>query len=297
MNMDNFILTSCSTADMPIEYFTQRNIPYACLHFNLDGEEYPDDIGVTIPFQDFYARIEAGALPTTSQVNPNEFINLFEPLLSAGKDILHISFSSGLSGTYSSAILAKKELSLKYPGRKLIVIDSLAASSGLGLLLDMAADMKDQGCGIEDIAGWVENNKLNINHFVLSTDLSHLKRGGRISAASAFVGTKLSICPMIYLNSKGNLIPFAKVRSKKNAIAELVKKMESQALEGRNYKGKCFISHSECYEDAKYLAELVEANFPNLAEPVSINYIGTVIGSHTGKGTIAIFFVGEKRMS
>ncbi|MDR1615609.1 MAG: DegV family protein [Syntrophomonadaceae bacterium] len=295
--MDNFILTSCSTADMPVEYFTQRNIPYACLHFHLDGEEYPDDIGVTIPFPDFYARIESGALPTTSQVNPNEFINLFEPFLSEGKDILHISFSSGLSGTYNSAILAKEELSLKYPDRKLIVIDSLAASSGLGLLLDMAADMRDQGHGIEEIAAWVENNKLNINHFVLSTDLTHLKRGGRISATSAFVGTKLSICPMIYLNHKGNLIPFAKVRGKKNAIAELLRKMENNALECLNYKGKCFISHSECYEDAKHLAELVEAKFPNLAEPVSINYIGTVIGSHTGKGTIAIFFVGKKRVS
>jgi len=293
--MSDYILSCSSTADMPLEYFRKQDIPFLCFHFNLDGKDYPDDLGQTIPFDEFYKRIAAGALPTTSQVNVAQFVEFFERYLADGKDILHISFSSGLSGTYNSAVMARDQLLQKYPGRKLRVVDSLAASSGYGLLVDMAADLRDGGDSIEEVHAWVEANKLNVHHWFFSTDLTHYKRGGRISAASATMGTLLNICPLMNMNLEGKLIPREKIRGKKHVIVEIVKRMEEHAQNGAEYSGKCFISQSACYEDAREVADLVEAKFPKLNGRVMINSIGTVIGSHTGPGTVALFFVGDKR--
>ena len=293
--MSDYILSCCSTADMPLEYFRKRDIPFVCFHFNMDGKEYPDDLGQTISFEEFYKRIAAGALPTTSQVNVEQFIEFFERYLADGKDILHISFSSGLSGTYNSAVMARDQLLQKYPGRKLLVVDSLAASSGYGLLVDMAADLRDAGASIEEVHAWVEANRLDVHHWFFSTDLTHYKRGGRISAASATMGTLLNICPLMNMNLEGKLIPREKIRGKKHVIIEIVKRMEEHAQKGADYSGKCFISESACYEDAREVADLVEAKFPKLNGRVMINSIGTVIGSHTGPGTVALFFLGDKR--
>jgi DegV family protein with EDD domain len=261
----------------------------------MDGKEYPDDLGQTIPFTEFYARIAAGALPTTSQVNVGEFVAFFEPLLLQGKDILHISLSSGLSGTYNSATLARDQLSQRYPERKIIVVDSLGASSGYGLLVDLAVDLLDGGATIEEVHHWVEHNKLTIHHWFFSTDLSHYKRGGRISSSSAFVGSLLNICPLMNMDQHGKLIPREKIRTKKRVIAEIVHKMEQRAQNGLEYTGKCFISNSACYEDARQVADLIEEKFPHLHGKVSIHSIGTVIGSHTGPGTVALFFLGDTR--
>jgi DegV family protein with EDD domain len=293
--MSNYVLSCCSTADMPLEYFQRRNIPFLCFHFNMDGKEYPDDLGQSMAFDEFYNRIAAGALPTTSQVNVAQFIEFFETYLAEGKDILHISFSSGLSGTYNSALMAREQLLQKYLNRKIIIIDSLAASSGYGLLVDMAADLRDAGKSIDEVQAWAEENKLNVHHWFFSTDLTHYKRGGRISAASATMGALLNICPLMNMNHEGKLIPREKIRGKKHVISAIVQRMEEHAQDGMNYSGKCFISNSACYEDARMVADLVEQKFPKLNGKVMINSVGTVIGSHTGPGTVALFFLGDKR--
>ena len=172
--MSDYILSCCSTADMPLEYFQKRNIPFVCFHFNMDGKEYIDDLGQSMSFEEFYKMIAAGALPTTSQVNVAQFIEFFESFLGDGKDILHISFSSGLSGTYNSAVMAREQLLQKYPDRKILVVDSLGASSGYGLLVDLAADLRDSGGTLEDVHSWVEGNKLNAHHWFFSTELNSL---------------------------------------------------------------------------------------------------------------------------
>ncbi len=293
--MSNYVLTCCSTADMPYGYFKERDIPFVCFHYILDGEDYLDDLGQTISFEEFYGRIAAGSIPTTSQVTVGQYMEFFEPFLKSGKDILHISFSSGLSGAYNSATIAKEELLSKYPDRKILIVDSLSASSGYGLLLDMAADMRDNGGVLEEVYDWLQENKLNIHHWFFSTDLSHYKRGGRISATSAAVGTLLGICPLLNMSYDGKLTPRKKIRSKKHVIKEIVNMMEIHAKDGIDYSGKCFISNSACYEDARKVADLVEERFPLLNGRVLINSVGTVIGSHTGPGTVALFFIGDKR--
>lgn len=294
--MSNFILTCCSTADMPYEYFQKRSIPFVSFHFNIDGKEYLDDLGQTMSFEEFYSKIEGGAMPTTSQVNVGQFIEFFEPYLRDSKDILHISLSTGLSGSYNSACIAREELLSRYPDRKIMIVDSLGASSGYGLLTDLATDMRDSGATIEEVYTWVEENKLNIHHWFFSTDLTHYKRGGRISATSAVVGNLLNICPLLNMSYDGKLIPRVKIRGKKHVIEEIVNKMKMYADNGLQYSGKCFISNSACYDDARKVADLVEKNFPNLNGRVMINSVGTVIGAHTGPGTVALFFVGDKRV-
>ncbi len=293
--MPEYLITCCSTADLPQEYFQRRNIPFVCFHFTMDGKEYPDDLGQSMAFDEFYRRIAAGAMPTTSQVNVGQYLRFFEPILEAGQDVLHISISSGLSGSFQSALLARDELSSEYTQRKIEIVDSLGASSGYGLLVDLAADLRDGGASLEQVQAWVEQNKLGLHHWFFSTDLTHLRRGGRLSATSAFMGTLLHICPLMNINDQGKLIPRMKIRGKTQVISEMVHMMEVHARGGLGYTGKCFISHSACYDDARRVADLVEATFPKLAGPVQVNSIGTAIGAHTGPGTVTLFFMGDKR--
>lgn len=293
--MNKFVLTATSTADMPLDFFQKRDIPIVNFHYMMDSVEYPDDLGQTMSFDEFYRRIEAGAMPTTSQVSVGQFIDFCEPFLKKGLDVIHITLSSGLSGSYDSALTAKEQLSEKYPDRQIYLVDSLGASSGYGLLLDMAADLRDKGASAAEIYEWVEQNKLKIHHWFFTTDLSHLKRGGRISSTAALMGTLLGICPLMNMSYDGKLIPRHKIRSKKKVIEETVNMMVLHAENGTGYSGKCFISQSACVEDARSVASLVEAKFPKLNSPVIINSIGTVIGSHTGPGTVALFFFGSKR--
>lgn len=293
--MNDYVLTCCSTADMTDGFFKARSIPYVCFHFNMDGKTYPDDLGQSMPFHEFYERIRAGSQPTTSQVNVHEFKDFFEPFLKEGKDVLHISLSSGISGAYNSACAARSELLKEYPDRKLEVVDSLGASSGYGLLMDMLADKRDNGASFDDALAWAENNKLCIHHWFFSTNLSSYIKGGRISRTAGLVGTLLKICPLLNMDSKGRLIPRENIRSKKKVMHEIVEKMKLHAADGSDYSGKCFISNSACHEDAKAVAAMVEAAFPRLNGSVIINSVGTVIGSHTGPGTLALFFVGDTR--
>ena len=293
--MQPYILSCCSTADLSKEYFEQREIPYVCFHFTIDGEEYADDLGQSMPFETFYAKIAAGAMPTTSLVNTAQFIEFFEPFLKAGKDILHLSFSSGLSGTYAAALLAQEELKERYPERTLVIVDSLGASSGYGLMVDTLADMRDNGVSLPDAAAWIEEHKLNLHHWFFSTDLTHYKRGGRISPTAFVVGSILNINPLMNMDDGGHLTPRFKINGKKRVMREMVKQMELHAESGLDYSKKCFISNSACMEDAMAVAALVESTFPNLNGKVMINSVGTVVGSHTGPGTIALFFWGDSR--
>ncbi len=293
--MNNYIISCCSTADLTAEHFSRRNINFICFHYEMDGVQYPDDLGQTMPFDKFYQAMTDGADTKTSQVNTEEFIDYFTPFLEEGKDILHLTLSSGLSGVYNAATNAANELSEKYPDRKIYIVDSLAAASGFGLFMDALADKRDAGMDIDELKNWAEENKLNLHLWFFSTDLTFFVKGGRVSRSSGFVGNLLGICPLLNVNNEGKLIPRAKIRTKKRVIVEIVKRMEEHAQDLLNYSGKCYISHSACYEDARAVADLIEERFPNLDGKVLINNIGTTIGSHTGPGTVALFFWGDKR--
>ena len=239
--------------------------------------------------------MQDGADTKTSQINASEYEEYFESLLKEGKDILHVSLSSGISGTFNSARIAKEDLEERYPDRKIFVVDSLGASSGYGLLMDRLADLRDEGKTLEEVYEWVEAHKLNMHHWFFSTDLTFYVKGGRISKAAGLFGGALNICPLLNMDNQGRLIPRFKIRTKKKVIRTIADKMEECADEGLNYSGKCYISHSACYEDARAVADLVEARFPKLNGKVEIYSIGTTIGSHTGPGTVALFFWGKER--
>ena len=294
--MGNYILSCCSTADLMEEHFLKRDISYICFHYELDGVQYRDDLGKTMPFDKFYAAMMNGADTKTSQINVDEFIEYFEPFLKEGKDILHLSLSSGISGVVNSAMVARDTLSEEYPDRKIYILDSLAASSGYGLLMDKLADLRDEGMGIDELYKWAESNRLNLNHWFFSTDLTFFIKGGRVSKTAGFVGGMLNICPLLNVDFQGRLIPRFKIRTKRKVIQTIVDKMEECIEEGRDYSGKCYISQSACYEDARAVADLVEERFPNLNGRVLINSIGTTIGAHTGPGTVALFFWGKERV-
>ena len=293
--MGKYILSTCSTADMPKEFFLNRDIHYACFHYEIDGKEYLDDLGESMDLNDFYQKMQDGAMTKTSQINEQEYEQYFEPFLKNGQDILHLTLSSGISGTVNSARLAADALQEKYPDRRIYVEDSLAASSGMALLMDKLADLRDQGRDIEYVHEYVRQNKLRVNHWFFSGDLTYLIRGGRVSRTAGFVGKVLNICPLLNVDVEGHLIPRKKIRTKKKAIQELVEQMEALADGGLDYCGKCFISNSYCYEDARAVADLVEDRFKKLNGKVQISTIGTTIGSHTGPGTVALFFWGKER--
>lgn len=293
--MNEYVISCCSTADLTEEHFNKRNIEYICFHFEIDGKEYVDDLGKSISFDEFYKSMENGADTKTSQVNAQEFEEYFEKFLREGKDILHVSLSSGLSGVINSAMVAKTILEEKYPDRKIYIVDSLGASSGYGLIMDKLADLRDEGMSIDEVYQWIEEHKLEMNHWFFSTDLTFYIKGGRVSKTSGFIGGLLGICPLLDMNDKGKLIPRYKIRSKNKVIKAIVDKMEEDAKDKLDYSDKCYISHSYCYEDAKEVAKLVESRFPKLKGKVEINNVGTTIGSHTGPGTVALFFWGKQR--
>ena len=292
-----YMISCCSTADLTAEHFQARDIHYICFHFELDGKHYRDDLGKSVPFDQFYQAMEDGAMTRTSQINAEEFVEYFTPFLEAGYDILHVSLSSGLSGVFGSANIARTELLERFPQRKIRLVDSLGASSGYGLLMDQLADLRDQGMGVDEVADWAEAHKLELHHWFFSTDLKYYIRGGRVSKTAGFVGTLLGICPLLNMDHLGRLIPRHKIRVKKKVIEAIVEKMEAHAKDGLQYSGKCYISQSACYDDARAVADLVEARFPKLNGKVEINYVGTTIGSHTGPGTVALFFWGDPRVN
>lgn len=292
----SYVLSCCSPADLSKEHFEAINVKYVCFHYRLDGVEYPDDLGQTIPFDEFYSRMANGSDTSTSQVSISEYVDYFTPFLEQGQDIVHVTLSSGISGTINSAQNAAMILRERYPERKIFVIDSLGASSGYGLLMDTAAAKRDEGLSAEELAAWIEDNRLKLHHWFFSTDLTFYVKGGRISKTAAVFGGLLDICPLLNMDNLGRLIPRYKIRTKKKVIRECVKKMEEHARDGHDYDGKCFISMSACLPEARAVADLVEEKFPKLNGKVLINNIGNLIGSHTGPGTVALFFWGDERV-
>jgi len=292
----SFVLSCCSTADMPAEYFERRDISYVCFHFQLDGKDYVDDLGKSISMKAFYNAMKNGAETKTSQVNVEEYEAYFESFLKEGKDVLHLCLSSGISGTFNSAMIARNDLQEKYPERKLYVVDSYAASAGYGLLMDKLADLRDEGKSIDEVCAWAEENRLKLHHWFFTSDLTFFIKGGRVSKVSGFFGNVLNICPLLNVDFQGKLIPRYKIRTKRKAIQAIVDKMEETAIDGLDYSGKCFISNSDCMEDARAVADLIEERFKKLNGKVEISSIGTTIGSHTGPGTVALFYWGETRV-
>ncbi len=291
----DYILSSCSTADLTEEHFKKRNINYICFHYTLDGKEYLDDLGKSIPFSKFYELMASGSEIKTSQVNSDEFYNYFKRFLEEGKDILHLTLSNGISGVINSANIAADMLRDEFPNRKIYIVDSLGASSGYGLFMDHLADLRDSGMSIDDLYQYALDNRLRLNHWFFSTDLTFYVKGGRISKAAGWFGTALKICPLLNMDDKGRLIPRYKCIGKRMVIKRIVDKMIECADKGLDYDGKCYISEAGCMEDAMAVKKSVEATFKHLNGEVEINSVGTTIGAHTGPGTVALFFFGKKR--
>lgn len=295
-DMKDYIISCCSTADLTEEHFKDRDIECVFFHYELDGKEYLDDLGKSMSLDDFYQAMIDGAETKTSQVNAEEYEAHFRKFLEQGLDVLHVTLSSGISGTINSALVAKANLEEEFPDRKIYVVDSLAASSGFGLLMDKLADLRDQGKTIDEVYQWAEENKKRVNHWFFSTDLTFYIKGGRVSKTSGIVGGILGKCPLLNVNFEGKLIPRAKIKGKKKVYKAIVKKMEELADNRLEYNDKVYISNSACMEDAKAVANLIEEKFPNTKGKIEIYNIGTTIGSHTGPGTVALFFWGDERV-
>lgn len=294
--MSPYVLSCCSTADLTPAHFATRDIHYICFHYQLNGVDYPDDLGQTMPFDQFYKAMADGAETRTSQVNAEEFEEYFGAFLEKGLDVLHVCLSSGISGVINSALIARERLEKKYPERRIVIVDSLGASSGYGLLMDKLADLRDEGMPLTELAAWAEENKLKLHHWFFSTDLTFYIKGGRISKTAGLFGKLLSICPLLNMDDQGRLIPREKIRTKRKVIHAIVDRMAEHAQGGTDYIGKCYVCNSACEEDAKAVAALVEERFPHLNGPVEIYSVGTTIGSHTGPGTVALFFWGDQRL-
>lgn len=287
--MRDYIITVNSTVDLPKEWLEERHVPVVPLKYTIDGETYTDMEGLTA--KDFFAKLREGKMAVTSQINPEEAKSYLEPFVKEGKDVLHLSFSSGLSGTFNSMRIAAEELSEEYPEAKIYVVDTLCACLGEGLLLYYTLKQKEAGKTIDEALQWVEDNKLHICHNVTVDDLNHLHRGGRVSKTAAVLGTTVQIKPIIHMDNEGHLQVIGKERGRKKALHKIVDMAVKQA---EGYDNEiCMITHGDCIEDAEYVAKLVREKLG--IEEILINNIGTVIGSHTGPGVVAVFVMGNER--
>lgn len=287
--MSSFAIGACSTSDLPKSYADNHNVFILKYTFTLDNKDYKDG---DIDTKKFFNLEREGHMPTTSMLTPEGVTSTFEELLAAGKDILYIAFSSGLSGSCNNVMLVARELREKYPDRKFIVVDSLCASLGHGLLVDYAVKMREGGKSIDEVAKWVESNKLCINHWFTVDSLAHLKRGGRVTGAAAFVGNLLHIKPVLNVDHEGHLIPREKEKGRKRALKCLIEKMAESIIEPDGQP--IFISHGDDEEAAQKVADMVRERFPSVGE-IMISPLGAVIGAHAGPGTIALFYKGKSR--
>lgn len=289
--MYNFVILTDNTVDMPVEWLNEHEVGYECLPCSMNGVVY--DKKNPIDTKLFYRQMREGAMPTTSQMNPAMAEAMFETYLQEGKDILYLAFSSGLSGTCNSARIAAEELKEKYPERQIKIMDSLAASMGEGLLLYYAVKLRDKGKNLDEICDWLLKNRLHLCHVFTVDDLNHLHRGGRVSKATAVLGTLANIKPMLHVDNEGKLISIGKVRGRKKSLATLVSMMEERIGKYCDKNEAVFISHGDCEADAEYVAGLVKEKFG--IENIMIHPISATIGAHSGPGTVALFFLGEYR--
>ena len=293
--MSTFTLSCESTVDLPFSYVNSRDIPVLFYEYSIDGQPYPDDMlrdPAALPR--FYQFLDDGKMPSTSQLNEFDYESFFEAQLQKG-DLLHIAFGSGMTQSVQNAVQAAQTLRQRYPNRRLEVIDSLCSSSGYGLLVDYAADLRDAGRSMDEVIDWVMAHRQRIHHQFYATRLDFYRRSGRMSGPTAMLDTILNICPIMRLDDGGRIIAYGKVRGKANAVKTTVDTMEAHAEGGRGYTGKCFICHSNCLEDAEKTRDAVRARFPLISGDIRICDIGTIIASHCGPGTVAVFFVGDER--
>ena len=284
--MSNYILVANNTCDLPEELIATLDLSVLPLGFTIGETSYK-----TMPSAEFYQKIREGAMPTTNAANLGEFIDIFEPALKTGKDVLCLAFSSALSVTHSAACMARDELLAQYPERQIIVVDTLSASVGEGILVHGAAKLRLGGASIEEVRDWVENTKLKVAHWIAVNDLTHLKRGGRISAAQALVGGMLGVKPILRINEAGQLVPADKVRGRQASIAKLISQLEASGVDIQNQT--LYIAHSDCLEDANTLAAQITEKFGTT--DIILGAIGPVIGSHAGIGLLALCFIANDR--
>ena len=290
MNMSDYVIMTDSCCDLSAELAAELELEVLPLRLELEGRSYRNLLdGGEIDFQEFYAKVRSGAMPVTSAVNVGEFDAAMRPILEAGKDILCLCFSSALSTTYQSAVIAGRELEEAFPERKVRVVDSLCASMGQGLLVWLCAQEKKKGKTLEEVLDFAEGAKGNICHWFTVDDLNHLKRGGRVSAAAALFGTMLQMKPVLHVDGEGHLIPVDKVRGRRASVNALLQKMDELVED----PSVVFISHGDCEAEAVALGEAIKAKYP--VERLEINYVGPVIGNHSGPGTLALFFQGKHK--
>lgn len=289
--MNSFCITTDNTADLPYSFYKEHNIHFMYLPYVMEGRRYTwkDEL----PVEKFYACMRAGQMPTTSQYNAEEVKTFWKPLLDEGKDILHIAFSSGLSGSYNSARIAAGDMEKKYPDRRIVVIDSLCASLGEGLLVWHAVKRREEGASLEEVSAWLRENRLHLCHVFTVDDLNHLYRGGRVSKAAAVFGTMVNIKPLLHVDNEGHLIPLSKVRGRKRSLLKLVDMMEERLGGYRDKNPMIMISHGDCLEEAEFVRDKVKERFGY--DTFLINHVGATIGAHSGPGTMALFFLGEHR--
>ena len=290
--MASYVIVTDSSADLSAQMAEKAGVQVLPLRFTVEGQTYynwPDNREMDPKV--FYRMLREGEVATTAAVNISQYLDMLEPILQSGTDVLVLSFSSGLSATYDSSRLAAEELREKYPQRKIFAVDTLCASLGQGLLVWHAAQLKDQGKSIEEVRDWVEENKLHLCHQFTVDDLHFLKRGGRISATTAVVGTMLKIKPVLHVDDGGKLVNIGKARGRRASLKALVDRMEETAIDPAGQT--VFISHGDCMEDAEYVAGLVKERMG--VQDVRINYVGPVIGAHSGPGTLALFYLGSRR--
>ena len=293
--MEKYIISCCSTADVTEEFLKEKKIEHICFHYYLDGLAYVDDLYKSMSPKDFYQAMLDGAMTKTSQVNANEFEAYFRGFLEQGLDVIHLTLSSGISGVINSARIAADTLKEEFPDRKIAVFDSLTASAGYGLFMDKLASLRDQGYDFDSLVEWTNEHIQNQNTWFFTTDLTFFIRGGRISKISGWFGTALNICPLLNVNDEGKLIPRQKCRGKKMVKKACLAAIKERILDGADYSENIFITHSVCYDDAREMADMLEAAFPKMKEKIRIFDIGPTIGAHTGPGTVAVGFWGRKK--
>lgn len=280
-----------SNSDLPRNFIEENDIPFVSLTCTLKGNTFADDFGKSIDYKAFYEEVRNGAMPTTSQVNAYTFEEIFKKYAAEGCDILYLAFSSGLSGTYNSALIAREAVVEEYKDLNITIIDTKCASMGEGLIVYYAYEMMKKGASMDEIVTWVENNKLKVNHWFTVDDLNHLKRGGRVSATSAIIGTMLDIKPILNVDTEGKLTPVSKVKGRKKSIKTLMENLKERIIDPENQV--IGISHGDCLSDAEFLRTLIKEEVK--VKDFIISTIGPGVGSHSGPGTLALFFIGESR--
>ena len=294
--MHDYILSCCSPVDLTQEKLDSMDVRLIYSDYTMDGVPYKDDLGKTMSSKEFYDRIRKGEVGTTTLINTADFVEYFTKLFETeNKDVLHVTLSSGLSGTFQAALAAADIMKERFPARRLFIVDSRGASSGFGFLMQALCDLRDEGKTIDELYDWALKNRLRIQHLFCSTTLTYYMRGGRISPAAGRIGNLLGICPVMRMDHPGHLAVHSRVRTKKRALRALVDQMEALADDGAAYSGRVFISHSDCLEDAESVKAQIQERFKNIKGEIEMYNIGAIIGCHSGPGTVAVFFFGKER--